>query len=195
MDLTAYARIVATRPQTLTFWRRQLLERMEECAKASDQARPSAEQALAELVLAEAIGCARRRESAARPGARKGRRVTADCGSCRGSGWSPHPMFICGKKGCEVERQLCERCLGSGRYITNRPLFKQRMGRVLRAHREKHGESVFQEAVRIGLSPLMGPKMVRAIESGKLTALCAYAPRFVQRAARVTWRQHECAPR
>lgn len=51
MDISEYARIVATRPQTLTFWRRQLLERMEECAKASEQAKASAEQALAELVL------------------------------------------------------------------------------------------------------------------------------------------------
>jgi hypothetical protein len=110
------------------------------------------------------------------------------CAVCKGSGWSPHPLFLCGSDGLEIDPRVCDVCLGSGARVDNLPLFIQRIGRVLRTHREKHGESVFQESVRLGMEGLVGPKMIRHIERGELPADCAYAPRFVRRAARVAWR-------
>ena len=106
---------------------------------------------------------------------------------CAGTGWSPHPLVLCGGGGCELHKQLCEACLGGGRVVTNRLLLKQRIGRALKAHREKHGESIFQEVQRLGLD-IVGPSIIASIEHGKLTATCAYAPRFARRAARVAIR-------
>lgn len=101
-------------------------------------------------------------------------------------------MFICGEGRLVIDRVVCEACFGCGRYVTNRKLLKQRIGKVLRAHREKHGESVFQEVHRLGLD-IVGPRIILSVEAGKLGAMCAYAPRFARRAALVAVRAVDAA--